>query len=117
MRKKMCRFTRMKRILLFLILAWSSFVFLSSCSKGGSSTTDTTGGGIHGNSSPVDTTAPVLEVYTPAANQVFTSGSNINITGKITDDLGLYRGYIRITDDANGNVLKDQQYEIHYVLS
>ncbi|MEK7224727.1 MAG: hypothetical protein AAB221_03495, partial [Bacteroidota bacterium] len=60
-----------------------------------------------------DTTAPLLDIYTPTANQVFTSGSTITITGRLTDDLGLYRGTIKITNDANGDILKNQAYEIH----
>lgn len=67
--------------------------------------------------SPTDVTAPVLDIYTPTASQVFTTGNTITVTGKITDDLGLYRGSIRITNDANGNVMKQQLYEIHGVLS
>jgi hypothetical protein len=48
---------------------------------------------------------------------VFISGNVINVTGRITDDLGLYRGSIRITNDANNAVVKEQLYEIHFVLS
>ena len=89
-------------------------MFVVACSKGGSSSGD--GGGSHPTPSPIDTIAPVLTINTPAPNQVFTSGNVINITGRITDDLGLYRGSIRITNDANGALIKEQLYEIHYVL-
>lgn len=87
-------------------------VLLAACSKGGSSSSDDGGGGTH-IPSPNDTTAPLLDIYTPTANQVFTSGSIITITGRLTDDLGLYRGTIKITNDANGDILKNQAYEIH----
>ncbi len=87
-------------------------VLLAACSKGGSSSSDDGGGGTH-IPSPNDTTAPLLDIYTPTANQVFTSGSTITITGRLTDDLGLYRGTIKITNDANGDILKNQAYEIH----
>jgi hypothetical protein len=87
-------------------------LLLAACSKGGSSSSDDTGGGTH-IPSPNDTTAPSLDIYTPIANQVFTSGNSINVTGRLTDDLGLYRGTIKITNDANGDILKNQAYEIH----
>ena len=66
---------------------------------------------------PDDVVAPVIEITTPTENQVFSNNSTINITGKVTDDKGLYRGSIRITNDANGSLLKEQLYEIHGVLS
>jgi len=34
------------------------------------------------------------------------------VEGKVTDN-GLYQGSIRITDDANGSLIKEQLYEIH----
>ena len=100
-------------LLLFLI---TGALFAVSCSKGGSSSNDN-GGGPHPTPSPIDTIAPVLNINTPIPNQIFTSGNVINITGRITDDLGLYRGFIRITNDANALILKEQLYEIHYVLA
>ena len=99
-------------ILLFLI---AGVMFAVACSKGSSSFNDN-GGGSHPIPSPIDTIAPTLTINTPTPNQVFTSGNVINVTGRITDDLGLYRGSIRITNDANNAILKEQQYEIHYVL-
>src|SRR5688572_30215264 len=64
-----------------------------------------------------DVTAPVIEIFTPTENQVFNNSSSINITGRITDNLGLYRGTIRITNDANAAVIKEQSYEIHGLLT
>src|SRR5689334_2965176 len=113
MKKKNCRFTGMKtRVHLSLFLT-GAVLFAVACSKGGSSADN--GGGPHPTPSPVDTIAPVLTINTPTPNQVFTSGNIINVTGRITDDLGLYRGSIRITNDANNAILKEQLYEIHYV--
>ena len=43
-------------------------------------------------------------LYISAGNN---SGNAINVTGRITDELGLYRGNIRITNDGNGGVLKE----------
>ena len=99
-----------------LFFAAAVITMLAACSKGGSAANTEGPGEIH-IPSPTDTTAPVLVISTPTANQVFTSGNTINVSGRITDDLGLYQGSIRITDDANNNVLKEQLYEIHYVLA
>lgn len=35
------------------------------------------------------------------------------MTGRITDDLGLYRGTIKVINDGTGIVLMNQAYEIH----
>ena len=59
-----------------------------------------------------DTSTPVVDIYTPGANQVFLSGDTIKITGRVTDN-GLYQGYVKITDDATSSVIKEQRYEIH----
>lgn len=83
----------------------------TACSKGGT-TIEEPGGG-----PPVvitsDTTQPILDIYTPVNDKSFTNGNNISITGKISDYLGLYRGTVRITNDANGELIKEQLYEIH----
>ena len=63
--------------------------------------------------SPNDTIPPQISIFTPTANQIFMNGNVINITGKITDDLGLYRGTIRLINDANSAVILSQPYEIH----
>ncbi len=39
------------------------------------------------------------------------------LSGTITDDMGLYRGYIRITNDVTGEIVKEQLYEIHGIRS
>lgn len=88
----------------------------AACSKGGTTTEDNGGGGPHVDI-PNDVTPPVIVINTPVDDQVFVSGSNISITGKLTDDYGLYRGSIRVINDANGSLLKEQLYEIHGFLS
>jgi hypothetical protein len=105
----------MKTRVYILLVLITGVMFAVACSKGGTSSDD--GGGAHPTPSPIDTIAPSLNINTPTSNQVFTSGNVINVTGRITDDLGLYRGSIRITNDANGALLKEQLYEIHYVLA
>jgi hypothetical protein len=108
--KKNLRFTGMKHRMFRILLSVFVVVTLAACSKGPTETDD--GGGPHIINNN-DTIAPVVEIYTPADAQVFPNGSVIGMTGKITDDGGLYRGSIRITNDANGNLVKEQLYEIH----
>ncbi len=91
-----------------------TMVVIASCSKGGHGTDDS-GGGPHV-VTPNDTTPPEISIFTPTVSQVFSNGSVINITGKITDDFGLYRGTIRVVNDANGVALVNQPYEIHGLL-
>src|SRR5687767_826918 len=62
---------------------------------------------------PNDSLPPQLTIFTPNAYEVFGNGSQVHITGKVTDDYGLYRGTIRVVDDATGLALLHQPYEIH----
>jgi hypothetical protein len=80
-----------------------------SCSK----VSSTNGGESDHYPSPNDTIPPQISIFTPTANQVFMNGNIINITGKLTDDLGLYRGTIRLINDATNSVILSQPYEIH----
>jgi DNA/RNA endonuclease YhcR with UshA esterase domain len=86
---------------------------MAACSKSGTTTDE--GGGSH-IQTPSDTIPPQISIFTPTINQVFNNGNVINITGRITDDYGLYRGTIRVINDANGAVLFSQSYEIHGTL-
>ncbi|MEQ1676312.1 MAG: Ig-like domain-containing protein [Chitinophagaceae bacterium] len=106
----------MKRICYLLFLPVLITGVLLSCSRGGDPVDPNGGGGVH-TPTPEDTTAPVLDIYTPAATQVFANGTTISVTGKATDDYGLYRGSVRIYNDGNGLLLKEQLYEIHGIKS
>jgi DNA/RNA endonuclease YhcR with UshA esterase domain len=99
--------------LLVLTVVFTALV--SACSKSAGSGEDD-GGAVHV-VTPNDTTAPVLTINTPTANQIFTTGNAITISGNVSDDYGLYQGYIRITNDANGFELRKQAYEIHGIKS
>ena len=90
-------------------------VLVYSCSKGGAPFDD--GNGNPHIDPPSDTTPPVITISTPTESQTYTSGSTIQMTGRISDDLGLYRGTIKLVNDANGLVLKEQAYEIHGLLA
>ncbi|HEX7846373.1 MAG TPA: Ig-like domain-containing protein [Chitinophagaceae bacterium] len=91
----------MKRVYWQLFFAT---ILLAACSKSGN--------GPH-EIDDSDVTPPVIEITTPTAGQVFASGSIITVTGKVTDAAGLYRGSVRITNDADGAQVKEQLYEIH----
>ena len=80
-----------------------------SCSKTSGSGSD------DGDHIPVDVndvSYPVIVIDKPLTDQVFISGDTIKIQGRITDN-GLYRGKIKIVNDASGLALLDQAYEIH----
>ena len=112
--KKNLRFTGMKRGINSILAGIMIAVAIAGCSKAGTATPDD-GGGLHIINNN-DTVPPVVEIYTPVASQVFANGTSISITGKISDDNALYRGSIRITNDANGDLVKEQLYEIHGLL-
>jgi len=101
---------------LIILLATIS-VLVYSCSKGGAPVDDGNGNGNPHVENPSDTTPPVITIATPSENQVYNSGNTIHMTGRISDDLGLYRGTIKLVNDANGLVLKEQAYEIHGLLA
>jgi hypothetical protein len=96
-----------------MICASLIILTLASCSRGGAVIDDGSGGGGPHVFNPTDTNGPVITITTPSNNQVFISGNTINVTGRITDDYGLYRGTIRIINDATGGEIKGQVYEIH----
>lgn len=100
---------------LFIIFFCLLSGVILSCSKGGSGTVDDNTN--PHNENPADTIAPEISIQTPSENQVFSSGQLINMTGRITDNLGLYRGTVKLTNDANGQILKEQAYEIHGLLA
>lgn len=93
------------QILSALVILFS----FASCSKDGSGTDDDSNHLFSAN----DKTPPEILIFTPVSGQVFASNSTINITGRITDDLGLYRGTIKIVNEATGNTVMSQSYEIH----
>ena len=86
-----------------------TMVLFFSCSK------NTGSGGDDGDHITVDVndvTYPVITIDKPVVTQVFTSGDTIKIQGLVTDN-SLYRGNIKIINDANGLAILDQHYEIH----
>jgi hypothetical protein len=97
----------------FILISIAAVLILVSCSKGAGDTADDgTGGGVHG-PVPNDTIAPVITVTNPVPNQTIVSGTAFTINGTVTDDYGLYQGYVLVTADASGVEMKKQTYEIH----
>jgi Bacterial Ig domain len=96
-----------------MYLGAAIMVVFASCSKGGEALEDDSDPHVFDNT---DTLPPVVEITTPALNQVFSSGNVIDVTGKVSDENGLFQGSIRITNDANGLVVAEQLYVIHAVL-
>lgn len=99
-----------KETKIFLLLGFFGCLLFFACAKGNGTAVEEEG--VH-TTTPSDTTAPVITIAAPVANQVFNSGNIININGNITDDYGLYQGYIKITNDASGAELIRQPYIIH----
>ena len=97
----------MKKNIYWLFYSAAIIIFFAACSRGAAPVEEPIHEFING-----DTTYPVIQITTPTANQVFTSGATINVTGKVTDN-SLYQGTIRIINDANNALLKVQLYEIH----
>jgi hypothetical protein len=93
--------------LLYCLLIFLGF----SCNKGGGAEEQP-----HSYFDPGDSSYPVVTINTPTDNQVFSSGSVIDVTGTVSDN-SLFQGSISIRNDANGLVVKDQAYEIHYIPS
>ena len=96
------------------VLAVVLLVIAVACSRG----EGPGDGGGGGNGGPhvitdQDSIAPVVTINTPTANQVFTSGSSISMTGRITDETGLYQGNVKLINTTTGEVVKDQAYAIH----
>lgn len=82
-----------------------------SCGKGGGVDSDP-----HNFIDISDTSYPTVTVNTPTDDQVYTSGSSIDVTGTVSDN-SLYQGSIAIRNEVTGLVMKDQYYEIHYIPS
>jgi hypothetical protein len=92
-------------ILFFIVLTAA----ILSCTKSGSSTAKPDDPHVINFK---DTVFPVVTIIKPVLNQVFTTGDTIRIEGIVTDT-SIYRGKLKIINDATGAVVKEQEYEIH----
>jgi len=101
---------------LFIVLFYGVAMLLlivSACSKtkGNSDDDDHHNGG-----DTQDTTFPVMRIDKPLTDQVFISGDTITVDAFITDN-GLYRGKIKIVNDATGLVVDEKSVETHFFTS
>ena len=96
------------------MVCFLGLALITSCSRSGGIPDEP--GGPH-TEDPQDTIPPVITISSPSSGQEFANGSTVSITGNISDNKGLYRGTIRLTEDAGGTVLREQSYEIHGLLS
>jgi hypothetical protein len=94
----------------YLIILCLSAGLLFSCTKTGSATP-----GDLNQIDQNDDVFPVLTVIKPVNNQQYSSGDSIVVQGYITDDKVLYKGSIKITDDASSTVVKNEVYETHFL--
>ena len=58
---------------------------------------------------------PVITVSKPTAGQVYSSGDSIVVQGKTTDNKIVYKGKVRITNDATSALVAESYYESHYL--
>ena len=54
-----------------------------------------------------DTAAPVVSLNSPSANQLYTPGQTINISGSITDDNYIAEVHIHVSNTNTGALLMD----------
>jgi hypothetical protein len=92
----------------------AAVILIASCSRGEGPGS----GGGGGNGGPhvitdQDSIAPVVTINTPTEGQVFSSGTSVSMTGRVTDETGLYQGTVKLVNNATGNEVKSQEYQIH----
>ena len=100
----------MKRNFYIVGLAALLSVILVSCNKVGYAEED--------NPDAIDQNDdifPVITVSKPTVGQVYVSGDSIVVQGKTTDDKIVYKGKVRITNDATGALVAESHYESHYL--
>lgn len=59
---------------------------------------------------PKDAEAPVIAITSPTANQVFSGGQTVAITGTITDNIKVKEVHLEIFNNANGVLLTHEHY-------
>ena len=100
----------MKRIIYLTGIAVTISLIVVSCSKVGYAEEDDPDA-IDQN----DDIFPVITVSKPSANQVYLSGDSIVVQGKTTDDKIVYKGKVRITNDATSAIVAESFYESHFL--
>ena len=80
-------------------------LFVTGCSKAGDTMDEVP-----------DNIFPLLVVNKPLNNQVFNNGDTIFVEGMVSDDKMMYKGRIKISDDGNGFVVKEEFFETKKVV-
>jgi hypothetical protein len=62
-----------------------------------------------------DDVFPVITVSKPSNNQVYTSGDSVLVQGYATDNKVMYKGTVKIINDATGVTEKSQLFETHFL--
>lgn len=92
-----------------ILLSFVLIAAILSCTKGGSGTAKPDDPHVINFK---DTVFPVVTITKPTPGQVFKNGDVLEIAGKVTDT-SIYRGKLKIVNDANGTIVKEQEYELH----
>jgi hypothetical protein len=102
---------RFKNLMIYGLIIITVAIIACSKTKGGSGNDDHHDGGDEN-----DISFPVMRIDKPLADQVFVSGDTVTVDAFITDN-GLYRGKIKIVNDANGLVVDEKSVETHFFTS
>lgn len=98
------------RLLYFMFTGSICLAILIACSK--------TGGPGLDNPDLIDQNDdvfPVLTVSKPGNNQIYSSGDSIVVHGYATDNKIMYKGTVKIINDATGVTEKIQLFETHFL--
>ena len=58
-----------------------------------------------------DTTAPIITLNSPAADQVYAQGQMVTVSANITDETGIHMVHLIVTDNAGGHLV---HFEDHF---
>ena len=101
--------TGIKKVIIYSILTGFTFPGLPACTKayGTALVDDPT------HFDPGDDIFPVIVLNKPSDNQVYANGDSIVVNGYATDNKIVYKGNIKVIDDAIGLAVNEQNFESH----
>ena len=97
-----------KSVLLILLIGFTCLVFIACTKVGGTALVDDPT-----HFDPGDDVFPVIVLNKPSDNQVYANGDSIVVNGYATDNKIVYKGNIKIIDDAIGLAVNEQNFESH----
>src|SRR5688572_7238018 len=98
----------MRKVFFMLLQGIGVILFITGCSKVGDPVDEDNHVIDHS-----DNIFPVMVVNKPVNNQVLNNGDTIFVEGMVSDDKTMYRGRIKISNDGNGFVVKEEFFETH----